>query len=236
VQQGPKDVDRKGLKSEERPRFGGLDVPALAEGSRPEPRALSDEQLARQTQGGSLGAFEELVRRYEGRIYAFLRRCCRSETDAREVTQDTFVQAFQAIAQFDSRRVFASWLFTVARHKYVDHQRAAPIPSGEPVPDLAAGDDPAELLARREEREDLWALARRQLPEAQFQALWLRYTEDMDVGQIAQVVHKTRTHVKVLLFRARLALAVDLERPGTASRPRPKSEIRTPGAALGIHL
>ena len=49
------------------------------------------------------------------------------------------------------------------------------------------------------------------LPEGQFQALWLRYAEDMRVAQIARVLGKTQTHVKVLLFRARRKLAVELE-------------------------
>ena len=68
----------------------------------------------------------------------------------------------------------------------------------------------------------MWALARRQLPDAQFQALWLRYTEGMNVAEIAQVLRKTRVHVKVLLFRARHALARDLElRAAAAGLNRP---------------
>ena len=61
----------------------------------------SDEELARQSQAGSLVAFEELVYRYEGRICGFVANSCRNASDAREVTQDTFVRAFQAIGQFD---------------------------------------------------------------------------------------------------------------------------------------
>ncbi|MCX6923429.1 MAG: sigma-70 family RNA polymerase sigma factor [Verrucomicrobia bacterium] len=173
---------------------------------------ISDEELARQTQAGSLVAFEELVYRYEGRVYGFVANCCRPGADARDVTQDTFVRAFQAIAQFDPRRGFAAWLFTIARRKCVDHYRAAPpVAAEESAPDLPDENDPSELLARQEERQSLWELARRRLPEAQFHALWLRYAEDMSVEAIAQVLHKTRIHVKVLLFRARQALGRELK-------------------------
>jgi RNA polymerase sigma-70 factor (ECF subfamily) len=79
------------------------------------------------------------------------------------------------------------------------------------MPEPQDDDDPAELLARQEERQGLWGLARRRLPEAQFQALWLRYAEDLSVAGIAQVLHKTQTHVKVLLFRARRVLARELK-------------------------
>ena len=177
----------------------------------PDFQTCSDEELARQTQAGSLVAFEELVYRYEGRIYGFVSNSCRNGTDAREVTQDTFVRAFQAIGQFDSRHGFAAWLFTIARRKCIDQYRAAPPLADEAVPELTDDNDPAELLARREERQDLWGLARRRLPESQFQALWLRYAEGMSVAGIALVLRKTQTHIKVLLFRSRQLLGRELK-------------------------
>jgi len=174
-------------------------------------QAMSDEDLARQSQAGDLAAFEELVRRYENRIYAFVFQSCGHDADAREVTQDTFVRAFAAIAQFDPRRPFAAWLFTIARRKGIDCFRARIPGGGQAAPEELDADDPAELLARREEAQDLWRRARAWLPDGQFQALWLRYAEDMDIAHIARVLGKTQTHVKVLLFRARHKLAAELE-------------------------
>jgi len=178
---------------------------------------VSDEELARRSQAGSLVAFEELVFRYESRIYRFVANSCGNETDVREVTQDTFVRAFQAIAQFDSQRGFAPWLFTIARRKCIDRHRATRPVTDELLPDLPDHDDPAELMARQEERQNLWQLAGRLLPEAQFQAIWLRYAEDMNLAEIAQVLRKTQTHVKVLLFRARQTLGRGLNADRTAA-------------------
>jgi len=172
---------------------------------------MSDEDLARQCQGGDFVAFEELVRRYENRIYSFVFQSCGHDADAREVTQDTFVRAFAAIAQFDPRRPFAAWLFTIARHKGIDCFRARIPVGGHPGQEELDPDDPAELLARRDEAQALWRRARASLPDGQFQSLWLRYAEDMDIADIARVLGKTRTHVKVLLFRARHTLAVELQ-------------------------
>jgi len=180
---------------------------------------FTDQELARQTQAGSLAAFEKLVYRYEGRIYRFVVNSCGNGADAREVTQDTFVRAFQAIEQFDPQRSFAPWLFTIARRKCLDLYRAARPAAGEPVPELADEDDPAELLARQEERQGLWDLARRNLPKLQFQSLWLKYAEEMNVAEIAQVLHKTQTHVKVLLFRARQALGREIRAAQGAGLP-----------------
>ena len=183
---------------------------------------MSDEDLARQSQGGELAAFEELVRRYENRIYSFVFQSCGHEADAREVTQDTFVRAFRAIAQFDPSRPFASWLFAIARRKGIDCFRARRPGEAEAAPEELDADDPSELLARREEAQALWGRARGSLPESQFQALWLRYAEDMDIAQIGRVLGKTQTHVKVLLFRARHKLAAELETVPTPLVLNPK--------------
>jgi RNA polymerase sigma-70 factor (ECF subfamily) len=172
-------------------------------------QSSSDEQLARESQGGSLDAFEELVLRYEQRVYGFVLRSCSNATDAREITQDTFVKAYEALAQYDPAKPFAPWLFTIARRKCIDRHRASPAEETAPVPDMPDLDDPAELLARKEESAAIWECARRLLPEIQFQALWLRYANEMSIRQVAQVLRKTRTHVKVLLFRARRRLITE---------------------------
>lgn len=178
----------------------------------------SDEELARQVQAGSMAAFEELVCRYEKRIFAFASRAHRG-ADAQEVAQETFVRAFRAIGHYNPCQPFAPWLFTIAHRKSIDLYRAAPPPATEPLPELLDPTNPAELLAQREDRDALWHLARKRLPDMQFQALWLKYAESLDVAAIARVLHKTRTHVKVLLFRARQKLAAELAQHAALNTP-----------------
>jgi len=194
---------------------------------------LSDEDLARQTKAGSLEAFEQLVYRYEGRVYGFVSNSGQPPTDAREVTQDTFVRAFQAIAQFDPRQAFAPWLFTIARRKCLDRYRSAPrLADTSPAEEPEDLDDPFELLSREEEGRNLWHLARQRLPETHFQALWLRYVEDLSVAEIAPVLGKTQTHVKVLLFRARHALGRELGKTALSSRTQSPVRPDPPLAVL----
>lgn len=177
-----------------------------------DPQADTDEELARQAQAGSLSSFEELVYRYEVRIFRFVANNCRNESDAQDVTQQTFVGAYLNIRQFDIRRSFATWLFTIARRKCIDRHRAnRPLPA-EQTAEFLEEEDPSTLLAQREAGEDLWRLARGALPELQFHTLWLRYAEDMSTKEISRVLRKTQTHVKVLLFRARTLLGLELEK------------------------
>lgn len=177
-------------------------------------------------------AFEELVLRYEKRIYAFLSQSCRNGMDAAEITQETFVKVYQAISQFDRKRTFAPWLFTIARRKCVDHFRALrsrdtrdvlfPQHSTPDTPEPSDTEDPAELLALEDERRHLWSLARRILPQPQFEALWLHYVEGMNLAEVAKVLRRPQTYIKVLLFRARKALAERLKptRANTHSPPQ----------------
>jgi RNA polymerase sigma-70 factor, ECF subfamily len=200
-------------------------------------QSLSDDDLARETQAGSMVAFEELVHRYEHRIYAFVMQYCHNDADAHEITQDAFVRAFQAIGRFVPRGGFGPWLFTIARRKCIDRYRATVRASAdEPIPEVPDHDDPSVLLARQEERQQLWALARKCLGDTQFQALWLRYAEGMSVEGVARVLRKTQTHVKVLLFRAREVLRRELkaaQAPGAPTGPAtPRSK---PGRGDRFH-
>jgi RNA polymerase sigma-70 factor (ECF subfamily) len=171
----------------------------------------SDEDLARESQAGSLVAFEELVFRYERRIYGFVLQFCGNSADAAEIAQESFLKAFRNIAQYNPRRSFPGWLFTIARHHCIDYHRAAPPFAETTPPEDTVTVDPAESLATQEERDSLWSLAGQVLPSAQFQALWLTYAEGMRAKEIARVMGRTNTYVKVMLFRARRTLRRALE-------------------------
>ncbi len=175
----------------------------------------SDEDLAREAQAGSLSSFEELVKRYEARLCTFLSRACRNDADGADLTQETFVTAYTKLNRFDPEQSFETWVFTIARRKCVDHLRARKRLSEESVPQGVDEENPFELAAREDERSDLWARAREILTEVEFQALWLRYVEDLSVEETARVLDRTRTHIKVILFRARTKLAEKLEGFGT---------------------
>ena len=189
----------------------------------PEKQPVSDEELACEAQAGSLFDFEELVHRYEGRIFRFVANSIHNQADAQEVTQETFVTAYLKLRQFDAKRSFATWLFTIARRKCIDRHRATRLAFEERMAEPADAKDPSVLLIQREAEDELWQLARRTLPELQCQALWLKYAEEMSVEQIARVLRRTQVHVKVLLFRARTRLARELETQAARETPGGRS-------------
>ena len=181
---------------------------------------LSTPELVRRAQAGSLPCFVGLVDRFEGRLYNFLLRRVGSAADAEDLTQETLVKAWEHLARYRPRWQFSTWLFTIGRRAAVSHLRrasrhaAAPLVVEPAARDTPWGGDPACRLAQREECRRLWDVADRLLPETQRSALWLRYAEELPVSEIARILGKTPVGVRVLLFRARQALAAHVSSTG----------------------
>ena len=176
-------------------------------------KQLSDEEIATRAAEGSLGSFEELVFRYGTRLRHFLRHKIQTDQDIEDLVQETFLKAFRNIARFDPEQKFSTWLYTIAVRQTISHyrmkrSRALLMPKNPTL-------DPQETMIQKEQSQNLWRLAKTLQPK-EFEALWLRYAEDMSVKDIAQVMKKKPITVRVLLHRARLNLAKKIL-PGTAS-------------------
>jgi RNA polymerase sigma-70 factor (ECF subfamily) len=169
---------------------------------------LTPEELALRAQRGSLAHFGELVTRFEGRLFNFLLRRTRNAEDAADLTQETFVRAWERIERYDSAWRFSTWLFTIGARLAASHHRARrrhPTVSG--VEHHAASTQEPGSQGAHELGARLWRLAERVLSDDARMALWLRYAEDLSIGEIAVVMGKTEVGVRVCLFRARQALA-----------------------------
>jgi len=199
-------------------------------------RDTSSQELAEQARAGSKAAFAELVARYEAPLFSFLLMRVRTTEDAEELTQDAFLRAWSKLELYRSEWKFSTWLFTLARHLAASrHRSAPPQPSGgeEAYEQACLQPDPPGALADTEERANLWSLAERVLTPDQRSALWLRYAEDRTVPEIAQILGRSTTAVRVLLFRARASLGRHLDPASTAAAARPVSSgacgASTPG-------
>jgi RNA polymerase sigma-70 factor (ECF subfamily) len=173
----------------------------------PGPDISTPEQLARECQAGSREAFAALVDRFHARIYTFLLKLTGQPPDAEDLTQETFLKAWLAIERFDRRFTFATWLFTIAKRTAYNHLRSRrPAADASEVPEPADASDPASVLSRAEEVNELWRLARTLKPN-QYQVLWLRYGEGFSVAEAAKIMGVHPVHAKVLLHRGRGQLA-----------------------------
>ena len=192
----------------------------------PEPVQPTDEELACQVQAGASAPFETLVSRYEGKLYQFLKLKTADPRDAEELTQSTFITAFQKIHLYKSKHAFATWLFTIARRLTIDHYRrnknrptTNALPEESAINTLVETRTASDLVSDSENHSVLWESIREILNDNQFTVMWLKYEQDLPVAEIAVSMKKTKTHVKVMLHRARQALINQLPEaaPGIAN-------------------
>ena len=87
----------------------------------PEPAAPAAEMdLVRRAQGGDLEAYDELVKRYQERIYATVYHMTSNHEDANDLAQDSFIKAFQALKSFKGGSSFYTWLYRIAVNKTIN--------------------------------------------------------------------------------------------------------------------
>jgi len=166
---------------------------------------LSDEDLALRAAEGSRAACEELVLRFTPRLFRFLRPKAASDQDVEDLIQDSFLKTFRSIGRYDPKWRFSTWLYTTAYRLAVSRWRSPKTESLSFSP-VAQDPGPQEAYDRQDSVRRVWELAR-ELNRSQFQALWLRYAEDLSVKEMARVMKKTPINVRVLLHRARLNLS-----------------------------
>jgi RNA polymerase sigma-70 factor (ECF subfamily) len=185
----------------------------------PEP---SDETLAARAAAGDEHAFEEIVARYQARVFRLAWRLTGNDSDAKDVLQETFLRAYRGLGSFQGRSRFGTWLYRIATNAALTHRRTRSRRRAEPLDSYLPRFDgtgthvatPAELqvAARAEEALDRRALAEKamagleRLPEHYRRALVLRDLEEMPTDQVAEVLGLRPATVRQRVHRARLML------------------------------
>ncbi len=153
-----------------------------------------------------------LYRDHYPQIYRYVRRRVATDEIAEDLAADVFLRAFVSAGSYrDLRGTPAPWLYRIAAHRVADHyRRVRPILALESLwQPLQTGADPADEVALSDSVSGVWRAARA-LPPNQRRALWLYYGAELDMGEVAAAMHKTREAAKLLLFRARRGVRLSL--------------------------
>jgi RNA polymerase sigma-70 factor, ECF subfamily len=186
-------------------------------------RELPDTDLVRLAQEGETRAFDELVTRYQEKVYRLSFKILRHEDDASEALQDAFLSAFRGLKNFKAESTFSTWLYRIATNaalmKYrkrrdghvsleqsqsgADEQEGLQIPdwSTQPVQDLLDSETRAVM-------EDAFE----RLPEELKTVFHLRDVEGQSNAEVAETLGLTVAAVKSRLHRARIQLRDRLNR------------------------
>ncbi len=173
---------------------------------------MEDHQLVERSRAGDMTAFEELVRRHQGRAYAIAYRLVGNTEDAQEVAQEAFARAYFRLTEFRGSAQFRTWLYRILVNLATDlHRRRKPeVPEGEPgLYQLGSGEDPGENLERQELRQNIEEALKALAPHLRTVVL-LRELEGLSYAEIARVIGRPVGTVMSRLFHARRRLQQSL--------------------------
>ncbi|MBL0694734.1 sigma-70 family RNA polymerase sigma factor [Comamonas sp. JC664] len=180
-----------------------------------------DRQLLARAQDGDVSAFEALVDAHRDRVYGLALRMTRSEADAAEITQDTFLSAYQHLKDFRGDAAFGSWVHRIAanhalmrlRHRRVAQAAEQELQGPEFTERGSLAEYPQTDWSRDAEEKALDAelgnaiqQASDRLPEGYREVFLLKDVEGLSYEQIAEVTGDSIPAIKSRLHRARLAL------------------------------
>jgi RNA polymerase sigma-70 factor (ECF subfamily) len=189
--------------------------------------AVADGDLIERFTRGDRTAFDELVVRYQARIYSLCLRWLSDPEVAEETAQDVFVAAFRALGGFRGESSFSTWIFRIAvnhcrnarlhrmRRAWGRHESFDAVPEDDDSPTRQIADDeaaPADRGIHRREAGTLVQAALAELDDEHRQVLILRDVEDLAYEDIADILDLPRGTVKSRIHRARSELAQKLAR------------------------
>lgn len=186
---------------------------------------VSDEAaVLAQARVGDASAFNELIRRYEGKIFRLALRITQNREDAEDVLQETFLKSYEHLDQFQGNSKFYTWLVRIAVNQALMKLRKRKsdrtvsidddIDTGEDTVarEIAAWDENPEQRYSREELNEILDTAIESLAPPYRTVFVLRDIEELSTEETAETLHLSVPAVKSRLLRARLQLRDKLTR------------------------
>lgn len=175
---------------------------------------IEDEvDCIRRCQSGDLESFGALVEKYQRPVFNLMLRMVHRRDDAEELTQQTFLKAFEHLTKFEPGRKFFSWLYKIALNEALNFRSARR--EEVPVPETIASGraDPEQQAAATEARRDI-ETALGTLPPEQRAVVALRHLTQCSYDEIAEILNIPVKTVKSRLFSARQRLREQLGAKG----------------------
>ena len=190
------------------------------------PGTLADGELVQSALDGREPSFEELVRRYQRPIAAYVYRMVGDYDAALDLTQEVFIKVYNSLARYRSEFKFSTWIYKIAHNAAIDHLRRHSVRDQA----LTTGIDgerrevliesrrltPEQESERKERRSEIESVVQL-LPAAYRELIVLRHSQDLSYDEIADVTGLPLGTVKNRLFRAREAMRDHLLQRGISS-------------------
>ena len=187
---------------------------------------LADGELVQSALAGRETSFEELVRRYQRPIAAYVYRMVGDYDAALDLTQEVFIKVYNSLTRYRSEFKFSTWIYKIAHNAAIDHLRRHAVRDQA----LTSGIDgerrdvliesrrltPEQESERKERRTEIESVVQL-LPAAYRELIVLRHSQDLSYDEIAEVTGLPLGTVKNRLFRARESMRDHLLQRGISS-------------------
>jgi RNA polymerase sigma-70 factor, ECF subfamily len=174
--------------------------------------SAADRDLVVSASKGLEGGFEELVRRYQRPISAYVYRMVGDYESALDLTQEIFIKIYGSLSRYRPEFKFSTWIYKIAHNAAIDHLRRntgreRSLISGTEtdnyeLPIESEGLSPEQQSEREERRVEIESVVR-SLPTAYRELIVLRHSQDLTYEEIVEVTGLPLGTVKNRLFRAR---------------------------------
>jgi RNA polymerase sigma-70 factor, ECF subfamily len=174
--------------------------------------ATPDRDLVASAIKGSDGGFEELVKRYQRPISAYVYRMVGDYDAALDLTQEIFIKIYGSLSKYRPEFKFSTWIYKIAHNAAIDHLRRnsgreRSLQNGTEsdsydLPIESEGPSPEQQSERAERRAEI-EIVIRSLPTPYRELIVLRHSQDLTYEEIVEVTGLPLGTVKNRLFRAR---------------------------------
>ncbi len=182
---------------------------------------MNDELILKQAQRGDIDAFEQLARKYQGKLYGLCLRLMKNEFDAADAAQEALLKIYQGLRTFSGRSSFGTWAYALTKNVCLDQLRKKKmvLENIDDKLDLADGEfDPPAVCLQNEDAREIRRMLE-ELPREQSSVLVLREIDGYSYGEIAELLGISPGTVRSRLARGRQKLRALLLEYKSNSRP-----------------
>jgi RNA polymerase sigma-70 factor (ECF subfamily) len=173
-------------------------------------------ELFQRSQNGDTEAFRRIVESHQSYAYAIAFRFLGNETDAEDIVQESFINVWKHLAEYDPQKKFTTWLYRIVANRCLDfiksrnRRRETFSTDPERVELRQSLEDPEKINDDRERLGMVNALVR-ELPEKQRMVFILRDLQDLNIKETSGILNMSKASVKSNLFHARKTLRQRIE-------------------------
>ena len=188
----------------------------------PETDVRTDEELVGIVVGGDVDCFEELITRYQSRVFGMARKYFRNESDAEDVVQTIFTKTFQKLSSYKGTAPFEHWFMRLSVNACYDALRRKRNRPDQTISDMLFDDeswqdrlsnipDASDRVGLEEARELVYTVLGQISDRARI-VLTLQELEGRSIREITEITGWSESLVKVQAFRARKEMRASVER------------------------